>query len=101
MMNPQSRRLPPATFLVLAGLATYVTIGALFLVPDRGDDFRRLYVSARSWAQGANPYTVMVDKTGNLNHPLLLPFFWLYTFGSEHAGFLAWSVTSLLLVVCC
>src|SRR5262245_61602117 len=73
------RRLPAPAFVVLVGLATYVTVGAVLLVPDRGDDFRRFYLSSTTWALGGNPYAVMVDKTGNLNHPLLLPLFWLYT----------------------
>jgi hypothetical protein len=103
--NPKTararRRLPAPAFVLLVGLATYVTVGAILLVPDRGDDFRRFYLSSATWAHGGNPYDVMVDKTGNLNHPLLLPLFWLYTIGSERAGFLAWSITSLLLAVAC
>ena len=100
-LTRSQRRLPPVAFVVLAGLATYVTVGAILLVPDRGDDFRRLYLSAQTWAAGENPYTVMVDKTGNLNHPLLLPYLWLFTFASERAGFLVWSLTSLALVAAC
>src|SRR5262249_16260494 len=80
---------------MLAGLAAYVTLGAILLVPDRGDDFRRLYVAALAWAEGANPYAVRVDMTGNLNHPLLLPYFWLFTRGPFYAQFLFCTATSL------
>lgn len=95
------RRLPRAAFIPLVGLATYATLGALALVPDRGDDFQRLYVSATSWAQGGNPYAIVIADTPNLNHPLLLPFLWLFALGSEHAGFIAWSITSLALLAAC
>lgn len=95
------RRLPRAAFIPLVGLATCATVGALALVPDRGDDFQRLYLSATEWAHGRNPYTVAIADTPNLNHPLLLPFVWPFTLGSEHAGFLAWSVVSLLLFAAC
>ena len=33
--------------------------------------------------------------------PLLLPFLWLFTFSSIHAGFIAWSITSLVLMGVC
>jgi hypothetical protein len=53
------RRLPPAAFILLAGLGTYTTLGALALVVDRGDDFQRLYLSARTWADGGNPASIL------------------------------------------
>src|SRR5262245_19631406 len=83
------RRLPPPAFILLAGLGTYTTLGAVALVLDRGNDFQRLYLSARVWAQGGHPYAVMVADTPNLNHPILLPFLWLFTLASEHTGFIA------------
>jgi hypothetical protein len=101
MTDPVMRRLPRAIFVPLVALATYFTVGAVALVPDRGDDFQRLYVSATSWAHGGNPYEIVIADTPNLNHPLLLPFLWLFTFGSVHAGFIAWSVMSLVLFVAC
>src|SRR5215210_2025933 len=101
MSTRQLRRLPRAAFIPLVGLATYATVGALALVPDRGDDFQRLYQSAAAWAEGGNPYAIVIADTPNLNHPLLLPFLRLFTFGSEHAGFIAWSITSLALLGAC
>jgi Glycosyltransferase family 87 len=101
MSNSAKRRLPRAAFVPLVALATYVTVGAIALVPDRGDDFQRLYVSATSWAHGGNPYAIVIADTPNLNHPLLLPLLWLFTVGSEHAGFIVWSVTSLVLFAAC
>ena len=95
------RRLPRAAFIPLVALATYATLGAVALVPDRGDDFQRLYVSATSWAHGGNPYAIVIADTPNLNHPLLLPFLWLFTLGSEPAGFIAWSIVSLVLFAAC
>lgn len=95
------RRLPRAAFIPLVALATYATLGAVALVPDRGDDFQRLYVSATSWAHGGNPYTIVIADTPNLNHPLLLPLLWFFTFGSEQAGFVAWSIASLVLLAAC
>jgi hypothetical protein len=82
-------------------IATYSTVGALVLVRDRGDDFRRFYVSAQQWALGNNPYTLVIDQTGNLNHPLLLPVFWVFTRIPEPAGFVAWSACSLMLAAAC
>src|SRR5262245_21626603 len=99
--NRPMRRLPPVAFILLAGLATYGTLGALALVPDRGDDFQRLYASAKAWAHGGNPYAIMIADTPNLNHPLLLPLFWVFSVGSEHSEFIAWSIASLLLLAAC
>ena len=95
------RRLPVAAFVPLITLATYGTVGALLMVPDRGDDFQRLYVSALDWAHGTNPYAITIADTPNLNHPLLLPFLWLFTFGTPQAGFVAWSLMSLVLFAVC
>ena len=94
------RRLPLIAFIPLVVIATYSTIGAVALVQDRGDDFRRFYVSALAWTNGGNPYT-LIDDTPNLNHPVLLPFFWLFTLGSEHTGFIVWSIGSLALLMAC
>ena len=101
MPDSVRRRLPPVAFVLLVVLATYSTLGALALVQDRGDDFRRFYASAVAWGQGSNPYAVVIDDTPNLNHPLLLPLFWLFTFGSQQAGFVSWSIVSLALFALC
>ncbi len=74
MTDPATRRVcrgPPIIPLVV--IAVYSTLGALALVHDRGDDFRRFYASAAEWAHGNNPYTVVINDTPNLNHPILLP----------------------------
>src|SRR5262249_38213645 len=63
--------------------------------------FRRFYASAQQWASGNNPYTLVIDQTPNLNHPLLLPVFWLFTLISESAGFIVWSACSLMLAAMC
>src|SRR5262245_12670301 len=94
------RRLPRTAFIPLVVIATYSTLGALVLVHDRGDDFRRFYASAVEWARGGNPYT-LIDDTPNLNHPILLPVMRLFTMMSEPAGFIVWSICSLVLLVAC
>src|SRR5262245_45008982 len=99
--RPPMRRLPPAVFILLAGFATFTTMAALAIVPDRGDDFQRFYLSARIWAQGGNPFSIMIADTPNLNHPLWLPLFRVYSLGSEHLGFIVWSVTSLAILAAC
>jgi hypothetical protein len=95
------RRLPLAAFVPLVLIATYSTLGAVAMIPDRGDDFRRLYVSAVSWAHGGDPYAIRIADTPNLNAPILLPFLWLFTLGSEQAGFIAWTITSFVLLAVC
>src|SRR5262245_39319645 len=100
-LRPRMRRLPPVVFILLAGFGTFMMLVALAIVPDRGDDFRRLYASARTWAQGVNPYAIMIADTPNLNHPLWLPLFRVFSLGSEHAGFIAWSVMSLAILFAC
>src|SRR6476660_2389592 len=95
------RRLPRMAFIPLVVVAVYSTMDALALVYDRGDDFRRFYASAVAWAQGANPYTVVIDDTPNLNHPILLPLFWLFTLTTEHNGFILWNVCSMVLLAGC
>src|SRR5580765_8735353 len=95
------RRLPRTAFIPLVVIAVYSTLGAVALVHDRGDDFRRFYASAAEWAHGNNPYTVLINDTPNLNHPILLPVLWLFTLTSQENGFAAWSVCSLALLVAC
>src|SRR5262245_32430661 len=94
-------RLPRVAFIPLLLIATYSTLGALTLVHDRGDDFRRFYASAAGWAHGSNPYTVVIADTPNLNHPVLLPVLWLFTLMPEPTGFLVWSFCSLVLLAAC
>ena len=95
------RRLPRAAYFPLLLIAGYSTLGAVAIIKDRGDDFRRLYASAQAWGHGANPYAVVIADTPNLNAPILFPFLWLYTLGSEHAGFVAWTITSFVLLGAC
>jgi hypothetical protein len=94
------RRFPLTAFIPLLLIATLSTIGSVALVQDRGDDFRRFYVSALAWSHSGNPYT-LIDDTPNLNHPVLLPLFWLFTLRSEPAGFIVWSICSLALLAAC
>jgi hypothetical protein len=94
------RRLPRLAFIPLVVIATYSTLGALVLVHDRGDDFRRFYTSAVEWAHGGNPYA-LIDDTPNLNHPILLPVMRLFTMIPEPTGFIVWSICSLVLLVAC
>jgi hypothetical protein len=91
MTDPVMRRLPRTAFIPLVVIAVYSTLGALALVHDRGDDFRRFYASAAEWAHGNNPYTVVINDTPNLNHPIFLPVLWLFTLMSPQNGFIAWT----------
>jgi hypothetical protein len=95
------RRLPRPAYIALVVIAVYSTVGALALVRDRGDDFRRFYASAAAWGHGGNPYTIVIDDTPNLNHPILLPVLWVFTLVSERLGFVAWSVCALAFLVAC
>src|SRR5262245_30060957 len=97
-LGARMRRFPPLVFILLAGFGTFMTLAALAIVPDRGDDFHRLYLSARTWAQGGNPFAIMVADTPNLNHPLWLPLFRVFSLGSEQVGFIVWSITSLAIL---
>src|SRR5262245_26898239 len=101
MSRRASQRLPRLAYVPLVVLAVYSVFGAVALVHDRGDDFRRFYASAAAWAEGRDPYGVVIADTPNLNHPLLLPLFWPFTLASEQAGFIAWTVISLALLAAC
>src|SRR4029079_13198396 len=60
-----------------------------------------LYASPAEWAHGGNPYTIVLNETPNLNHPVLLPLLWLFTLVSLSNGFVVWSVCSLALFAGC
>jgi hypothetical protein len=95
------RRIPVPALIVLMAFAASGTILALAYVPDRGDDFRRLYFSAVNWAHGGDPYAIVIGDTPNLNHPTLLPFLWLFTWMSPEHAFVVWSIMSLGLLLAC
>jgi hypothetical protein len=95
------RSLPLIAFVPLVVIAAYSTVGALAVVRDRGDDFGRFYLSAVAWAHGSNPYLVVINDTPNLNHPVLLPVFWLFTLLPQPTAFVVWSIFSLVLLAGC
>src|SRR6478672_11967406 len=95
------RRIPVPALMVLIALAASGTILALLFVPDRGDDFRRLYFSAANWGHGGDPYAIVIGDTPNLNHPVLLPMLWLFTLISPRQAYVVWTLLSLGLFVSC
>jgi hypothetical protein len=90
----KKKHLPLIAHAFLLPLCTF-SLGAGYLVPDRGKDFQAIYVATAGWADRSfqRPLGAIVT---NLNHPLMMLAAWPFVSLPYQAALHWWTTCSIL-----